>query len=251
MPPGRMPILTRTLSFFLKPHSSFKPSQPGGSASAFSGKTVAQAAPEDTAVVDARNFAAEVTPHQLSSTADRLVGRIAGAEEVDIEVHPDFPADRTADAVSAATATVTAAAAGFGNGQHHRASTPVCIRPSRRWWLSFSTVAVRLIGRKTTGSPFFPELPIWTDLSPTSWSSWKMISSSGLWLVPFSISATRSSVGHDYRKTVGIESEGCILQRGDNFGLLVEVLCFFESTFKEYSLVGRWLPSALLLFLGR
>src|SRR3990170_1659424 len=58
-----------------------------------------------------------------------------------------------------------------------------------------STVAVLLIGMNRITSPFFLENPA-NNPGLISASFCSVISSSGLWLVPVSISFTRSSVGN-------------------------------------------------------
>ena len=102
----------------------------------------------------------------------------------------------------------------------------------------FSTVALRFMGRKQTSSPLMPERPIWNWRVFDSMMAWNLIISSGLWLVPLSIAATRSSVGRTMGRPSAYLQNSAPLRAADNLGLLIELFGLFEGAFKEYSGFG-------------
>ena len=116
-----------------------------------------------------------------------------------------------------------------------------------------STVAVRYMGMNCTTSPFFLREPL-GDVAHAPrilMSRWRVITSSGLWLVPLSIFATRSSVGMTTGRPSVYMANGAFEQPRDVLRLLVELLGFFERAFEEDPRLRGRPPAALLLLFGQ
>ena len=119
-----------------------------------------------------------------------------------------------------------------------------------------STVAVRYMGMNWTRSPFFltdwPSTDANAPLERITVSRWTVISSSGLWLVPLSMAATRCSVGMTTGRPSVYLEKGAPSNLGYVYRLIVEYLGLLKGAFEQYPrLFGRPITACLFVLVQR